>query len=145
MSYIIKVTTPYHTFITSCILGLLFRIHDCYEYLKNNTDIHISYINRVFFMYFAFIFILFFWTLVFDEVIELKCCGLNVYTQRNIDKRSELYENRQNSWMANKGVGDADCTMVEGPLNEEYQSEGSNEDDAISMATLTTVHSQYIN
>lgn len=142
-TYIIKIASPFHTYITSCFLGLLFRIHDLFEYTKMNNFNSDSFLIKVYYIYIFILLVIFFWGLVFSEIIELKCCGLNLNTQRNIDNRNELYENRKEAWLANKGVGDADCTLVDGQIgSEEYQSEGSNEDEAISMATLTAVQSQ---
>ena len=81
--------------------------------------------------------IIFILTLVFNETIELECCGLSDYTKKNKLKRNDDDEKRKSDWISRK-MGDADATIVEDGNNSLGDiGQGDNEDDFEgSVATI---------
>lgn len=81
--------------------------------------------------------IIFFLTLVFNETIELECCGLSDYTKKNKLKRNDDDEKRKSDWISRK-MGDADATIVEDGNNSLGDiGQGDNEEDVEgSVATI---------
>ena len=100
--------------------------------LKKNKDNNMFLICQI-----VISLIIFVLSLVFNETIELKCCGLSDYTKKNKLKRNDDDEKRKSDWISRK-MGDADATVVEDGNNSLGDiGQGDNEeDDEESVATI---------
>ena len=80
--------------------------------------------------------IIFIFTLVFNENIELNCCGLSDYTKKNKLKRNDYDEQRKSDWISSK-LGDADATIVDDCNNSlDDIGHGDNENSDGTVGTI---------
>lgn len=76
--------------------------------------------------------VIFLWTLVYNEIIELNFCKLNEDTRKNKIKRNDEDVRRKSDWITSKGMADADATLV-----DDYNQNVDLNERSISGETIT--------
>ena len=120
---------PSYTYFTNILLSIISKLKDII-YIKEKDDLLI-YIQILIICF------IFFWTLVYNEIIELNFCGCSDDTRKN--KISQHDELRKSDWVTTKGINDADATLVDDINDASRFRENSG-----SYGTLTTVNN-YMN
>ena len=116
---IIQKLFPSYTYFTNILVTILSKFK---ELFKNEKDINIFIIL----LQIIIILIIFFWGLVYNEIIELNFCGLNDDTHKNKLISNDIDEKRKNDWAMNKTPADADATLVDDAYTYDYSRSGDN-------------------
>ena len=77
-----------------------------------------------------------FWSLIYNEIIELRFCGLDEDTRKNKMQREDLEERRKSEWIINKGNSDADATLDD-DSNNIYSELKNNKEGNMSNSDCT--------
>ena len=129
---IVEKLFPSFTYFTNILLSIFSKLKDII-YIKEREELLIL-------IQIVIICFIFFWTLVFNEIIELKCCGCSDNTRKNIKiNNNPQDEIRKSDWVTTKGINDADATLVDDINDASRFRENSG-----SYGTLTTVNN-YMN
>ena len=118
---------PSYTYFTNILLSIISKLKDII-YIKEKDDLLI-YIQILIICF------IFFWTLVYNEIIELNFCGCSDDTRKN--KISQHDELRKSDWVTDKGIMDADATVVD-DINNDITHLRENDG---NYGTLATVNS----
>lgn len=102
---IIQKLSPSYTYLTSVFLTIFSKTKELFY--KETKEVFILLIQI------AIVIVILFWTLIYNELLELNCCKLNEDTQANKLKRNENDEIRKSDWVTSKGYSDADATLVD--------------------------------
>ena len=102
---IIQKLSPSYTYLTSVFLTIFSKTKELFY--KDTKEIFILLIQIV------IVVILLFWTLVYNELLELNFCSLNEDTKANKLKRNDFDERRKCDWVTTKSNSDADATLVD--------------------------------
>ena len=132
---IVEKLFPSYTYFTNILLSIFAKIKDLIYriYIRDNNDdfwIIIQILIQILIVCFIF-----FWVLVYNEIIELNCCGCSENLRKNLISRKNQDERRTSDWVTNKGINDADATLVD---NNNDISHSRYSDD--NCGTLTTVN-----
>ena len=131
---IIEKLEPTYTYFTSILLTIFSKTKDLF-YVE--FDIHKRFLILI---QLGIILFTLFWSLIYNEIIELKFCGLDEDTRKNKMKRDDLEERRKSEWVINKGNSDADATLVD-DSNNIYELSNNNEGNfSDSACTLAPVN-----
>ena len=131
---IIEKLEPTYTYFTSILLTIFSKTKDLF-YVE--FDIHKRFLILI---QLGIILFALLWSLIYNEIIELKFCGLDEDTRKNKMKRDDLEERRKSEWVINKGNSDADATLVD-DSNNIYELSNNNEGNfSDSACTLAPVN-----
>ena len=106
---IIKKLSPSYTYLSSVFLTIFSKTKELFY--KETKEVFVLLIQI------AIVIVILFWTLIYNELLELNCCKLNEDTQANKLKRNENDERRKSDWVTSKGYSDADATLVDETFN----------------------------
>ena len=109
---IIQKLSPSYTYLSSVLLTIFSKTKELFY--KGTKEVFILLIQI------AIVIVILFWTLIYNELLELNCCKLNEDTQANKLKRNDIDERRKSDWVTSKGYSDADATLVDETLNNQY-------------------------
>ena len=109
---IIQKLSPSYTYLSSVLLTIFSKTKELFY--KGTKEVFILLIQI------AIVIVILFWTLIYNELLELNCCKLNEDTQANKLKRNDIDERRKSDWITSKGYSDADATLVDETLNNQY-------------------------
>ena len=109
---IIQKLSPSNTYLSSVLLTIFSKTKELFY--KGTKEVFILLIQI------AIVIVILFWTLIYNELLELNCCKLNEDTQANKLKRNDIDERRKSDWITSKGYSDADATLVDETLNNQY-------------------------
>lgn len=101
---IIQKLSPSYTY----FIGILLTIFSKFKDLFYNDEKKLMILIQI-----VIVFITLFWTLVYNELLELNFCKLNEDTAANKLKRNDNDERRKSEWVISKGNSDADATLVD--------------------------------
>ena len=99
----IRKSSPPFIFFMNIIISLYLKIREFFYDSKGEIYIILIQILLVLFILF--------WTFIYCELLELNMCGISDDTENNIDKRTDLDEERSSQWANNTIISDADVTM----------------------------------
>lgn len=129
---IIEKLQPSYTYFTSVLLTIFSKTKDLII-LKVNGD-------KKFLIFIQIIITLFvlFWTSIYNEIIELKFCGLDEDTRKNKNRIDDIDEMRKSDWLMNKVESDADATLADdlGNSNSVNNTDNSNNNSVGTLATM---------
>jgi hypothetical protein len=125
---IIQKLSPSYTYFTNIYLTIFFKAK---EFLFREKKDNLFLLIQI-----GLTLIIFIFTLVFNENIELNCCGLSDYTKKNKLKRKDYDEQRKSDWISSK-MGDADATLVDECNNSlDDIGHGNNENSDGTVGTI---------
>ena len=116
---IVQKLFPSYTYFTNILVTIFSKIK---ELFKNEKDINAFIIL----LQIIIILLIFFWALVYNEIIELNFCELNDDTKKNKLKSNDYGERRKKDWAMNKVSTDADVTLVDENYTVDYSRSGDN-------------------
>ena len=130
---IIDKLRPSYTYFTSVLLTIIAKTKDIII-LKVDG-------NKKFLIFIQIIITLFvlFWTSIYNEIIELKFCGLDEDTRKNKNRRDDIDEMRKSDWLINKAESDADATLIEDPSSSNSVNNTDSSNNHNSVATIATM------
>lgn len=102
---------PSYTYIVNVILTIFSKIKELFNDDNDKND------RLIIALQILIILILLFWSLVYNEIIELNFCGLNEDTHKSRELRDDTDEKRTEEWSKKRGTGDADATLLEENFN----------------------------
>lgn len=129
---IIDKLRPSFTYFTSVLLTIFSKTKDIIILEVDG--------NKKFLIFIQIIITLFvlFWASIYNEIIELKFCGLDEDTRKNKNRRDDIDEMRKSDWLMNKAESDADATLVEDSSNSNSVNNTDNSNNN-SVATIATM------
>ena len=127
MITIVKLFASY-TYFTNILLSILYKVKELFDKEANN--------NLIIIIQIMIICVIFFWALIYNEIIEINCCGCSDYTQKNQISRIEQDEKRKSDWLTNKVNMDADATIMDDNFNN---NDITNSGDNMETGTLVTM------
>lgn len=102
---------PSYTYIVNVLLTIFSKIKELFNDDNDKND------RLIIALQILIILILLFWSLVYNEIIELNFCGLNEDTHKSRELRDDTDEKRTEEWSKKRGTGDADATLLEENFN----------------------------
>ena len=118
---------PSYTYFTNIFITIFSKLKE-YFVPENKNE------NKVLFLSIQLLItlVIFLWTLVYNEIIELNFCKLNEDTRKNKIKRNDEDVRRKSDWITSKGMADADATLV-----DDYNQNVDLNERSISGETIT--------
>jgi len=99
---------PSYTYFTNIFITIFSKLKE-YIDKENKNEHKYLYIS----IQLLITLVIFLWTLVYNEIIELNFCKLNEDTRKNKIKRNDEDVRRKSDWITSKGMADADATLVD--------------------------------
>jgi hypothetical protein len=129
---IIDKLRPSYTYFTSVLLTIFSKTKDL---IILDVDG-----NKKFLIFIQIIITLFvlFWASIYNEIIELKFCGLDEDTRKNKNRRDDIDEMRKSDWLMNKVESDADATLAE-DFNNSNSVNNTDNSNNNSVGTIVTM------
>ncbi len=118
---------PSYTYFTNIFITIFSKLKEYFVPENKNQ-------NKVLFLSIQLLItlVIFLWTLVYNEIIELNFCKLNDDTRKNKIKRNDEDVRRKSDWITSKGMADADATLV-----DDYNQNVDLNERSISGETIT--------
>ena len=102
---IIEKLQPSYTYFTSVLLTIFSKTKDIITLKEKGNSKFLIFIQII-----ITLFVLF-WASIYNEIIELRFCGLDEDTKKNKNRRDDIGEMRKSDWLMNKAESDADSTF----------------------------------
>ena len=118
--FVVDKLHPSYTYIVNVLLTIFSKIKELFNDDNDKND------RLIIVLQILIILILLFWSLVYNEIIELNFCGLNEDTHKSRELRDDTDEKRTEDWAKKKGTGDADATLLDDNFNPDSSHSNEN-------------------